>query len=602
MGADVLRTAEEHNAAINYRAALIAETTLSSIKNNVSMLSYGLNQPEPETVDFFFEENPSIAAVLFGEHEEQSFINEQFFRDHGIATSLINTYLQQTDLGKKEYMEPVIRNAAPFFEGLPILAMRFSSDHGWAAVFFSSQRLTENFGSGENSSILLNIRGDVLAHVDQDVIRQEVNLLNLLNISPKPALQEFADSGKLALQTRHTDANGNTYLAAIRRITGTGIADQMANVGSDTLVLTIIPEASVFENINAVMRLNLFLSLAVCFVTVIFMRFFSKTISGPLQLLTNAVQDVANGDYHMNIHNSRRDETGVLTKSIDSMVRMLANVEAFTNQKIAQRFRTGSLNAEGTQKEATVFFSNLRSFTEYTDNPEETVALLNDYLERMAACITLTGGTVDTCIGSTIMAHWGVVDSAGNPEQDAVNAVCTALMMRAALRSLNDARGKPVVQISCGLNSGSITAAQIGYSDRLEYTIMGTPVTLADRVRAFSEPFGTEIVITKSTQDLIKDTFIIEELSPIIEKDKKIRLFTVINVRKFGVLDRIFTALEQAPKTNLNTSRLCLGPGGPQNITELRKMLGLSASRYATSLRRDIDPTGRYRAPGERVD
>jgi hypothetical protein len=105
---------------------------------------------------------------------------------------------------------------------------------------------------------------------------------------------------------------------------------------------------------------------------------------------------------------------------------------------------------------------------------------------------------------------------------------------------------------------------------------MGPTVTLADHVRAFSESFSTEILITGSTRELIKDTFIIEGLPPITEKGKNIRLFAVINVRKFEILERIFAALEQVPRTNLNTSRLCLGPGGPQNMAELRRMLGLA--------------------------
>ncbi|MDR1074190.1 MAG: HAMP domain-containing protein [Treponema sp.] len=580
-GADARRTAERHNAEINYRAALTVETTLSSVKNNVSMLFYGLDPPKPETVSSFFEEHPAIAAVISGgyapgEHEERRFIHERFFLNHGIDASLLTVCLDQMDLKNREpRMEPVLFNAAPFFEGLPLLAMRFPADRGWIAVFFSSERLAESFGGSENASMLLNRRGDVLVHAEQDVIMQESNSSDF---STMPVLREFVDSGKTALQTRYVNTSGDACIAAIRRLNTSG---------NDLFALTIIPEAVVFENNNAIMRLNLYLSLAAVLVALIFMRFFSKTISVPLKVLKSAVQAVEDGNYSMT-DTSRGDEIGLLTKSVNDMIRTLANVESFANQKIARRVWKGLLQAEGTRKEATVFFSSLWSFMENienTDNPEETVAILNEYLERMSACITLTGGVVDKYIGATVMAHWGAADSAGNAagdaEQNAVNAVCAALMMRAAMRSLNDslneARGKTVLRTGCGLNSGIVTAAQIGSSGALEYTVMGDTVTRAKYAKDFCETLGAEIIITGNTRDLIKDNFIIEELPPIGGKGKDVRLFAVVNTRNITILERIFSDIEQMSKTNSHTSRLCLGPGAPQNMAELRKMLGLSA-------------------------
>ncbi|MDR0557417.1 MAG: hypothetical protein LBG43_06070 [Treponema sp.] len=573
-GADARRMAEKHNADINYLAALTTETVLSLVKNNVSMLFSELDQPKPETVASFFEEHPDIAFVISGGYEGRPFINERFFLNYGIDPSLATACMEQMDVKNRDpHMEPVLLNAAPFFEGLPLLAMRFPTDRGWITVFFSSERLAESFGGGENASMSLNSRGDILIHADQEVILQESNFSDF---SATPVLREFADSEKTALQTRYTSASGDAYIAAIRRLNGTG---------NDLFTLTIIPEAAVFENSNAIMRLNLYLSLAAGLVAIIFMRFFSKTISGPLKLLKSAVQAAEDGSYTMT-YSSRKDEIGILTESVNGMMLTLAHIGAFANQKIALRLWKGRLQAEGTRKEATVFFSSLWSFmenAENTGNPEEMAALLNECLERMSTCITLAGGVVDKYTGVTVMAHWGAVDSTGNAEQDAVNAVCAALMMRAAMRSLNDSLndasggGKLVVHAGCGLNSGSVTAAQIGYFGGVEYTVMGDTVTLANHANNFCEAFSAEIIITRNTRDLIKDAFIIEDLPPVRDKGREIRLFAVVNVRKITILERIFSNIERMPKTNSNTSRLYLGPGAPQNMADLRRMLGLSA-------------------------
>jgi adenylate cyclase len=171
----------------------------------------------------------------------------------------------------------------------------------------------------------------------------------------------------------------------------------------------------------------------------------------------------------------------------------------------------------------------------------------------MVACVEKTGGTIDKFIGDAVMAHWGAASTTGNSRQDAFTCVCSALLMRAALYRMNRSKeprdeGNPKIQIGCGINTGIVTAGQIGSEQRMEYTVIGDPVNLASRVESLNVTFGTDILITEGTWRLIKDYIIAEEM-PAVKvkgKEKPVRLFAVIN-RK---------SAENGPKTLSDVRRL----------------------------------------------
>jgi adenylate cyclase len=130
-------------------------------------------------------------------------------------------------------------------------------------------------------------------------------------------------------------------------------------------------------------------------------------------------------------------------------------------------------------------------------------------------------------------------------------------MIRAALSELNSSRAKddpanPSIRIGCGLNTGMVTAGQIGSTQRMEYTAIGDPVNLASRTEALNKPFGTDILITEDTWELIGDKFITEEMPSVTVKgkEKPVRIFAVVNM--------------------VNVS-------GPKTLAEVRALLGIPA-------------------------
>ena len=237
----------------------------------------------------------------------------------------------------------------------------------------------------------------------------------------------------------------------------------------------------------------------------------------------------------------------------------------FTNSKIAEKAAHGELNLGGETKVVTVFFSDIRSFTEISEKlePYEVVEFLNAYMTRMVDCVVQTGGVVDKFIGDAIMAVWGSPESAGSPKADALNAVRTALLMRSSLIDFNKDRGgdkKPIIRIGCGINSGPVIAGQIGSKSRMEYTCIGDTVNFASRTESLNKPLCTDILITEDTYNLVKDEVDVEVMPTVTVKGKAKpqHMYAVVNMRK--ELD--------IPGA---------GPDGPKSLAEIRALLGKTA-------------------------
>jgi len=252
-----------------------------------------------------------------------------------------------------------------------------------------------------------------------------------------------------------------------------------------------------------------------------------------------------------------------LAISFKRMSRAIGVYGKFTNKEVSQlAMDDEQVKTGGTLKHATIFFSDIRDFTKKSEaitkkfgneGSDKIVGWLNNYLSRMVGCVEKTGGTIDKFIGDSVMAHWGAASTSGNLRKDALNAVYAALLMRAELVRMNRSRepgdeGNPAINIGCGINTGVVTAGQIGSEQRMEYTVIGDPVNLASRIESLNKTFGTDILISENTWSLIKDYVVVEEMPPVKVKGKEnpIRLFAVVNL----------TSANDGPKTLADVRRL----------------------------------------------
>jgi len=564
VGSDVRVTAEDSNHTINTRLASSTESSFTTIRSNVSLLLDMLNAAGSsgalgrQASAFFFERNQNVAAVIIPGARE--LINSRFFLSNEIETSVIQQFLDSHTeaVTRSEKGETIVLNAAPEF-GLPVLVFLFPwKENGLdqtAAVFFSSESLTETFGSGSvNESFMINDSGDVLVHPDFEMVKSGANFSNL------PLVQQMRKNNDENRQILFKSPDGKEYFGSYNKL-------PIADIG----VLTMVEKKAVLETVTTTTYRNIWLTLAVLFIAVLFIWLYSKTISVPLRRLTDASEEIEHGNFEVQIKQVKsRDELGVLTKSFVKMGKGLAERERlkdtfgrFTNKEVAERAARGEIAIGGERKECTIFFSDIRGFTGISDKltPEEVVGFLNVYMARMVECVVAEGGTVDKFEGDAIMAVWGAPLNSGDPANEALHCVRAALRMRYSLREFNKDRGgdkKPVIRIGCGINSGPVIAGQIGSKQKMEYTVIGDAVNFASRTESLNKPLGTDILVTEDTYMLLKDHLTVQEMPTVTVKgkDRPQHMYAVINMPDV-------TDIPGA------------GKDGPKSLPEIRTMLGI---------------------------
>jgi adenylate cyclase len=191
------------------------------------------------------------------------------------------------------------------------------------------------------------------------------------------------------------------------------------------------------------------------------------------------------------------------------------------------------LSLGGARRKMTVFFADVRGFTEFTDSTQQTaedyitkanlseseaqsyfdkiaaeqLSTVNLYLATIADTIKAHQGTLDKYMGDCVMAFWGA------PVPNEKHALCcvrAAIDCQRALYALNQQRfaaneqrkrenetraaeGKPpiplqpLLSLGTGINTGFATVGLMG-SDAtiLNYTVFGREVNLASRLEAAS--------------------------------------------------------------------------------------------------------------------
>ncbi|MCL1991681.1 MAG: adenylate/guanylate cyclase domain-containing protein [Spirochaetes bacterium] len=565
---DLRIMAEENNFEANRRAAAEVDDTLANIRaassqliHTVSIIGVG-SYAALEAEGFFFAQNPRIVAVAYMTGPVKNvLVNEGYLLSRGLSPDLARDFFAGTQLQLLRAVagESMTLNASQHFEAA-FLALYFPFQapgglSGSGGVLYASGNLIDSFGFGVNQSFMINYQGDLVIHSDFDLLAGGVNVagwdfIRNMQESAERSMQELIP----ASFTFEDEAGLSLHYTAFTKLAAGG-----------NIVITGIENALVFESIDATTRRNIFLSFAVLFISIMFIWFFSKTISMPLKLLTGAVRSIESGQFDFNLKFRGRDEIGILGTSFGKMSSALHIFGRFTNRDIAVRAMRGDIKPGGLHKHATIFFSDIRGFTALSEGftkefdekaSDKIVFWLNHYLSSMVECVEKTNGVVDKFIGDAVMAHWGTAYTSSSPKEDALNCVKAALMMRQAVMALNEEEGRgqpgnPRIQIGCGINTGMVTAGQIGSELRMEYTVIGDPVNLASRVESLTKPLAADILIAEDTWKLVGDNFITEEMPPVMVKGKvdPVRIFAVINFAD---------ALE-----------------GPRTLADVRGMLGL---------------------------
>jgi class 3 adenylate cyclase/DNA-binding NarL/FixJ family response regulator len=171
---------------------------------------------------------------------------------------------------------------------------------------------------------------------------------------------------------------------------------------------------------------------------------------------------------------------------------------------LATKLRGTALRIGETERVVvTVLMSDIRSYSTIAEHadPSELASQLNTHRAAMNRAILGEGGTVMQFVGDAVMAVFG----APFPQSDhADRAVAAAAGMHALQTEINSGwrgAGLPEFGLGIGLSTGPAAAALLGSEERLEYTLVGDTVNLAQRLQQFAS--AGETVLSEATRSVI---------------------------------------------------------------------------------------------------
>lgn len=382
-------------------------------------------------------------------------------------------------------------------------------------------RLQKVFANiSEREMYLIDDQGRLLAHPAEEKVFAAQSLVSV------PIVEAALSTPVKQAERRFQNLQGENFTGAF---TKTSLGPVVIAVASEDVIL---------EAARNVQKESFYVAGQVLSVALFLIFVFSITLTAPIEKLVEITSRVAKGQFDQKSDIHSRDEVGQLGEAFDHMIEGLQErdkvknmLNKFHGSSVTEDLLKGDLQLGGTKKEVTVFFSDIRDFTKFSEGhtPEEVVDMLNEYFQIMVGIINRNGGIVDKFIGDAIMAVWGAPTAHPN---DSHNAVKACLEMRQALAQLNElrgGRGQVPIKIGCGLHRGDAISGTIGSDERMEYTVIGDAVNQAARIEASTKAFGTDLLLSDTLADLVKDRFVLEEAgkAEVKGKSKPLTMFKV---------------------------------------------------------------------------
>lgn len=501
----------------------------------------GTEEERQKSIDLTFHRDRELVSLevlsLEGRQRGMRVVNDGYLQQYKLDKSFIDVLrdaqksrkiinLDALFAGKDNYIE--IRNST-IEGGAPLMTIGFplaKDDMGNVTHIVLTEvrldRILKAFrGIRTRTLYVVDGQGRLLAHPEEQRVLKGETLID------RPVVKD-ATAAVLKAGEREFQENGS----------GEWITAAYTKTAMGVIALAEVKKATVLEAARAVKHEAFHIAGQILSVALFLVFVLSITLTSPIESLAELTTQVARGNFKVKADVGSKDEVGQLGEAFNSMIEGLVERDKVKNMfnkfhgsSVAEDLLKGEIQLGGSKKTVTVFFSDIRDFTKFSEGhtPEQVVEMLNEYFQIMVKIINDNGGVVDKFIGDAIMAVWGAPNTT---ERDSQNAVKACIEMRQALAKLNVSRGdrgKVPIKIGMGLHRGEAISGTIGSSERMEYTVIGDTVNQASRIESSTKAFGTDLLLSENLADFVKDDFVIE-LGGSVEvkgKSEPLKLFKV---------------------------------------------------------------------------
>jgi len=224
-----------------------------------------------------------------------------------------------------------------------------------------------------------------------------------------------------------------------------------------------------------------------------------------IRTITSAAEAIERLEFEHPLHKrSRLREIDDAGQSLDKARGALKWFGAYVPHRLVFRLmELGESAVASRRRDVTVMFTDIVGFTPQAESllEQETADMLNHHFALLGACIDQDQGVIDKYIGDCVMAVWGGLSKM---EDHADHAIHAALEMARVIRQDNLERvaaGKTPVRLRVGIHSGPVIVGNIGAPGRVNYTVVGDTVNVAQRFEQLGKEFmheGEDVIVLVS--------------------------------------------------------------------------------------------------------
>lgn len=194
-----------------------------------------------------------------------------------------------------------------------------------------------------------------------------------------------------------------------------------------------------------------------------------------------------------------------------------------------------NLIKEGTKREVSICFTDLRGFTplgeSYGDDVKGLTQIMNAYMDAITQPVLNNNGMIIKYIGDASMhIHNAPIDDPDHP----CTVVKTALEMLKAVKEFNEKlekEGKPAVGMGAGINTGLGYLGEMGSTQRHSYDVLGDAVSTTARIESKCKEYGCDVLLGEETVKRCGDEFFFLKIDDLAVKGKSVGvgIYTVLD-------------------------------------------------------------------------
>jgi adenylate cyclase len=281
------------------------------------------------------------------------------------------------------------------------------------------------------------------------------------------------------------------------------------------------------------------ISIIIALVGALLIAIFAKSISRPIVKLAEESIKIKELELEKYVElRSNIKEIKLMTQSLSAMKNALRSFVCFVPKKVVSQLleKSQDITLGGEKKEVTVFFSDIYNFSTISEKvpAEEFMKWLEEYFDPLSQVILSNKGVIDKYIGDAIMAYWGALE----PMPDHAFWAChAALLFQAKLEKLIvewKKQNKPLLLTRIGIHTGETLIGNVGTSERMNFTAMGRPVRLAERLEESNKIYKTKILISEDVYQKIQDEFLVRpiDLIEVKNRDSLLKIYELVGQKE----------------------------------------------------------------------